>query len=253
MGEGPAALLAVEGLAIAFPHPSSRGWREVLSAVDFRIFPGQIVALTGASGSGKSLTALAIGRLLPAAARLSGKIVFEGEEIQNIGEKDFCRLRGRKISYVFQEPMACFNPSMSIGKQVRESLAIHCKDLAKSELRQHVLDWFFRLQIPDPMRAYGSYAHELSGGMLQRAMLAMALCNGPRLLIADEPTSALDGRSCRIAVEQLLLLRELLGFAVLFISHDIALAERIGDQLLLLDCGRIRRRPPTDGESHRRG
>ena len=233
MGEDIGALLCVKNLSISFDG------REVLRSVNFRIAAGQIFALTGPSGSGKSLTALSIARLQPPTAQLSGTITFDGKEMQKLDERERCRLLGGDISYIFQEPMACFNPSIPIGKQVVECLAIHSEGLTKKEMGRRVLRWFWRLQIPDPERTYGSYAHELSGGMLQRAMVAMALVNGPRLLIADEPTSALDAKSCRVAIGQLLNLQRQLGFAVLFITHDTALAENIAHRIGRLDGGKI--------------
>jgi peptide/nickel transport system ATP-binding protein len=233
MNDGMGQLLSVENLSL-----SLRGV-EILSSISFHIDYGQILALIGPSGSGKSLTALSIGMLHPQNATMSGKIIFDGKEMQKLPEKELCRLRGMDISYVFQEPMACFNPSMAIGKQVLECVAIHCNGMTKKEMRNKVMHFFRRLQIPDAERVYGSYAHELSGGMLQRAMLAMALINGPKLLIADEATSALDEESCRVAISQLLRLHRQLGFAVLFITHDLIIAERIADRRALICGGKI--------------
>jgi ABC-type glutathione transport system ATPase component len=227
------ALLSVEKLSLSF------GGKNVLSSISFCVYGGEIFALIGPSGSGKSLTALSIGGLHPPPAQLSGRIVFDGKNMQSLCPGELCAMLGKDISYVFQEPMACFNPSIAIGKQVMECVAVHSEGIAKKEMKALVLRWFRRLQISDCERAYGSYAHELSGGTLQRAMLAMALINGPRLLVADEPTSALDEKSCRVAIGQLLSLQRQLGFAVLFITHDLVLAEKIAHRVARIDCGKI--------------
>jgi ABC-type dipeptide/oligopeptide/nickel transport system ATPase component len=134
--------------------------------------------------------------------------------------------------------MACFNPSIAVGRQLLECLQIH-GGCGKKSMKEIVLRWFRDLQVQDPERAYGSYCHELSGGMLQRAMLAMALINGPRLLIADEPTSALDDESCRAAIGQLLRLQRQLNFAVLFITHDRKLGESIAHCTASMEDGKI--------------
>jgi ABC-type glutathione transport system ATPase component len=235
--EDSPTLLTVEGLSVSFHQRGN--FFDVLSNVHFSISFGRTLALTGTSGSGKSTLALAIGRLLPPEARLCGKITFCGKEIQNLKKSELYRLRGREIAYVFQEPMACFNPSLTVGAQLLECILLHQKNLRKFQARQVALDWLEKLQLPDPIRSYRSYPNELSGGMLQRVMLAMALCNGPKLLIADEPTSALDGKSCRAAVEQLLRLRSEFSFSMLFITHDIPLAEYFADEIAQLAKGTI--------------
>ncbi|MDR2668107.1 MAG: ABC transporter ATP-binding protein [Puniceicoccales bacterium] len=238
-------LLSVENLSLSLHGV------EILSSINFHIDGGQILALTGPSGSGKSLTALSIAMLHPPDAILRGRIIFDGREMQKLSEKELCSLRGVDISYVFQEPMACFNPSITIGRQVLECMSIHGRCLSKREMRSGVLYWFRELQIPDHERVYCSYPHELSGGMLQRAMLAMALINGPKLLIADEATSALDEKSCHVAICQLLQLQRRLGFAVLFITHDLPLAENIADRIAVIDRGKIVSIDGTNG--HGRG
>ncbi|MDR0339947.1 MAG: ABC transporter ATP-binding protein [Puniceicoccales bacterium] len=238
MLEDPPALLTVEDLSISFWDSRSGNFADVLKSVHFHIPMSRTLALTGASGSGKSTTALSIGRLLPPKTKLNGRIIFEEKEIQNLSESELRHIRGRKITYVFQEPMACFNPSMAVGNQIAECILLHQKNLKRKAARHCTLDWLEKLQLPDPLRVFQSYPNELSGGMLQRAMLAMALCNGPKLLIADEPTSALDEKSCRTVIEQIQRLQAELSFAMLFITHDMPLAEYLADEIVLL-CGGI--------------
>ncbi|MDR0679248.1 MAG: ABC transporter ATP-binding protein [Puniceicoccales bacterium] len=237
------SLLAVKGLSVSFWDRRSGNFTNVLKNVHLHICAGQTLALTGASGSGKSTIALSIGRLLPPEARLKGDIVFEGKEIQNLAKSELRRIRGRKITYVFQEPMACFNPSIAVGNQILECILLHQKNLKKKAARHCTLDWLEKLQLPDPLRIFRSYPNELSGGMLQRAMLAMALCNGPSLLIADEPTSALDEKSCRAVVGQIQRLRAELSFSMLFVTHNISLAEHLADEIVLLKDGIVRSSP----------
>jgi ABC-type glutathione transport system ATPase component len=226
-----ATLLSVEELSISFRDASDHAPREILSCVNFRLEEDQILALVGASGSGKSLTSLAIGQLLPPRAIVSGKIFFEGVDLLQLPKKQMCQLRGSKIAYVFQEPMACFNPILRIGNQAAECMCIKNKHLSRREAHSHILNWFERVNLSDGERIFRSYPHELSGGMLQRVMLVMALCNGPRLLIADEPTSALDGRSQNAVIELIRSMRWNLHFSILFITHDENLARNFADSV----------------------
>ncbi|MDR3117176.1 MAG: ABC transporter ATP-binding protein [Puniceicoccales bacterium] len=229
------ALLQLRSVTISFPRPG--GWAAAVREVDLTLDAGRTLSLIGASGSGKTLTALAIGRLLPDGARLEGKISFAGQDLAD--GKALRRLRGAQIAYVFQEPMACLNPRLRAGDQIGECLRLHRPELSRGEIRDRVLHWLERLHLPDPRRVLHSYPHMLSGGMLQRVMIAMALCTGPRLLIADEPTSALDGRAQRLLLDLLMELQGQLSFSLLFISHNLRIAKLFNQSVAVMDGGRI--------------
>jgi ABC-type dipeptide/oligopeptide/nickel transport system ATPase component len=218
----------------------------VVRGVNLDLRAGQTLALVGECGSGKTLTALAIARLLPAGARVDGEILFDGIDLLHAGDSLLRHVRGNRVAYIFQEPAACFNPRIPAGKQVGECLARHRPQLPAREVRRIVLQWFERLQLPDPPRVFGSYPSTLSGGMLQRVMIAMALCNGPQLLIADEPTTALDTRTQRQLLELLLALRAETAFAMLFISHDLRVARFLSSEIAVMRAGSIVARGVAD-------
>jgi len=224
-------LLAVEDLAIDLP----RG--RAVDGVSFTLNPGEVLALIGESGAGKSLTGAAIVGLLPAAARVgAGRILLDGERIDDLEEEDWEELRGKRISAVFQDPAAALNPLQRIGAQLAETLDAH-HPLTEKVRRERVGDWLAAVGLPrERVRAY---PHELSGGMRQRVALALALCPGPELLVADEPTTALDAP---LRGQMAALLRHLAGrqrTAVLLISHDVQTVATAADRVMVMYAGRI--------------
>jgi ABC-type dipeptide/oligopeptide/nickel transport system ATPase component len=203
--------------------------------VSFEIGRGERVGLIGESGSGKSLTASAVMGLLPEDLKSWGSAKLNGRELIGAKEKELCRLRGRDMSMVFQEPMTALNPSMPIGKQVAEVMQVHGRD--RRDSRRAALDLLNVVRLPDPKRAAKAYPHQLSGGQRQRVMLAIALANHPSLLICDEPTTALD-----VTVQaQILELIEIgtRDSALLFITHDLAVVATVCERVLVMHDGQI--------------
>ncbi|RED14234.1 ABC transporter ATP-binding protein [Pontivivens insulae] len=232
------SVLEVENLAIRF------GAFEAVKGVSFTVEAGDTVALVGESGSGKSLTALSTVDLLPDSAEVTGSVRYEGEEIRGADNAALRRIRGNDISFIFQEPMTSLNPLHTIEKQLGESLLIH-QGLDGAKARARIIELLDKVGIRDAESRLGSYPHQLSGGQRQRVMIAMALANGPKLLIADEPTTALD---VTIQAQILELLRELQqseGMAMLFITHDLTIVRRIANKVCVMKDGEIVEAGPT--------
>ena len=231
------ALLSVRDLTIKTADPTQGG--VLVDNISFDIAEGQSFALLGESGSGKSLTALALLRLLPANLQVcSGSIQLNGIDLLKLPAHQMRFYRAAKLAMVFQEPMTSFNPVMKIGKQILEPLALHQKQRG-AMARKSALKLFEDVGLADPERVFQSYPHQLSGGMKQRAMIAMALVANPALLIADEPTTALD---VTIQAQVLELLRDLqkrLGMAMLFISHDLSVVSNIAERIAVMRYGKI--------------
>ena len=242
------ALLDVRHLNIEFPAQGRVGTGDsaVLSAVrdlSFSIAPSEVLGLVGESGSGKSITSLAILRLLPPQARVSGEILFtqEGTGSRNLPALDdegMRKLRGSRIAMIFQEPMTALNPVMRVGDQIAEAVTAH-HVLSKKEAWQRAVDAMNDVAIPDAARRSRDYPHQLSGGMRQRIMIAMAIVNRPQLLIADEPTTALDVTIQAQILELLAELRAKFGLAMLFISHDLAVVSQIADRVAVMYSGSL--------------
>jgi peptide/nickel transport system ATP-binding protein len=245
---GAAPLLSVRDLRIAFgAQPAVRG-------VSFDVAPGETLGLVGESGSGKSATALAMMRLLPASARVSGSIILRthvrtaghgapgssaDEELLSLPEEAMRRHRGRAIAMIFQEPMTALNPVMKVGKQIAEALLAHAPNTPRREVRERVLAAMHEVGLPDPERRCDDYPHQFSGGQRQRIVIAMALINKPALIIADEPTTALD---VTVQAQVLALLKKLraeYGCAMLFISHDLAVVAEVADRVAVMRHGEI--------------
>ncbi len=183
-------LLAIEHLSIWFG--SRETTRPVVTDVSLSIAPGEVLGLVGESGSGKSVTSLAILRLLDPAAQVEGRILFDGRDLLRLGSEEMRQYRGRQIAMIFQEPMTALNPVMSVGEQIAEAVRIHHPERSRRQVRADVLEAMEAVALPEPVRRFGDYPHQFSGGQRQRILIAMALANRPRLLIADEPTTALD-------------------------------------------------------------
>jgi microcin C transport system ATP-binding protein len=231
-------LLSVRDLSVAF----GRGAREMLAVdrVSFDIKKGETLALVGESGSGKSVTALSIMKLLPypSAHHPSGSILFKGQDLMQLSEREIRRHRGGDITIVFQEPMTSLNPLHTIEKQLAEILLLHGGVTGKAA-RKRIIELLTLCGIPDPAGRLQSYPHQLSGGQRQRVMIAMALANEPDLLIADEPTTALD---VTVQAQILQLLKDLqarLGMAILFITHDLGIVRKIADRVCVMKEGKI--------------
>jgi oligopeptide/dipeptide ABC transporter ATP-binding protein len=211
--------------------------------------PGEIVGVVGESGSGKSMTARSVLRLLPRTAEVQGSIRFRGDEILEMSANEIRAMRGALVSMVFQDPMTSFNPVLRIGDQIAEAIAIHARggnSTGRTSLGERVAGLLARVGIADPKARARSYPHEFSGGMRQRALTAMAVANGPALLIADEPTTALD---VTVQDQILRLMRDLnqqSGTAILLITHNIAVVASLCQRLIVMYAGRVVEDGPTD-------
>ncbi|MGZ4582986.1 MAG: dipeptide ABC transporter ATP-binding protein [Mycobacterium sp.] len=226
-----APLLSVEGLEVTFGKAAP-----VVSGVDLTVLPGQTVAVVGESGSGKSTTAAAILGLLPPGGRITaGRIVFDGRDIAGADRRLLRSIRGHSIGYVPQDPMTNLNPVWKVGFQIRE--ALRANDLGRSEARGRAVELLAEAGMPDPVRQAAKYPHQLSGGMCQRALIAIGLAGRPKLLIADEPTSALDVTVQRQVLDHLQHLTDELGTALLLITHDLALAAERAESVAVVHRG----------------
>jgi peptide/nickel transport system ATP-binding protein len=232
-----APLLSCDDLSIIFN--THEGNFSAVHHVDFEIGHGQIVGLVGESGCGKSLTALSIMGLLPEIASAHGTAIrFEQKDLLRINEAAYQKIRGNRISMIFQEPMTSLNPVFKVGYQVREALLLH-QNIDKNEARIQAISMLKDVGIPAPEQAYAAYPHELSGGMRQRVMIAMAMCCNPKLLIADEPTTALDVTIQAQIIELIKGLVRTRNMSVLFITHDLGVVAEICDRVIVMYAGNI--------------
>src|SRR5690606_14552588 len=229
---------SVEGLVTTFPVEGGRRVA-VVDGVDLAIARGEVLALVGESGCGKSLTALSLVRLVPKPGCVgAGRTRLAGRALDALGPDGWRRVRGGEIAMVFQEPMTSLNPVLTVGAQVAEAVRLHARVSAR-EARARALALFEQVGIPDPAARLDAYPHQLSGGLKQRAMIAIALAARPKLLIADEPTTALD---VTIQAQILDLLRSLareLGMAVLLITHDLGVVNELADRVAVMYAGRV--------------
>ncbi len=224
-------LLDIQALSIDFTgNPAVRD-------LSLSIAPGESLGLVGESGSGKSATALAILRLLPPQASTRGRILFQDADLLTASEAAMRSIRGRQIAMIFQEPMTALNPVMRVGDQVEEAVVAHGGK--KNAALKLAIDALRDVGIPDPAQRARSYPHQLSGGMRQRVMIAMAIVNRPQLLIADEPTTALDVTIQAQILELLADLRRRFNLAMLFISHDLAVVSRVADRVAVMYAGSL--------------
>jgi peptide/nickel transport system ATP-binding protein len=237
-------LLKLDNLRTVFE--TAEGAARVVDGVSFEIAPAEAVGLVGESGCGKSVTALSIMRLVtsPPGRIDGGSILFEGRDLLALPEKEMRRVRGNKISIVFQEPLTSLNPVFTCGEQVREAIALH-QGLSRSDSKAKAIEMLRLVRIPDPEKRYGAYPHQMSGGMRQRVMIAMALSCEPRLLLADEPTSALDVSVQGQIIELLRELQERMRMAVLLITHDLAVVAQMASRVLVMYAGVIVEEAPV--------
>jgi microcin C transport system ATP-binding protein len=236
------SLLTVKDLSITF----SQDGRQVVAVkgVSFAVSRGETLALVGESGSGKSVTALSTVGLLGDTAGVSGSVRWRDKEMVGASERELRRVRGNDISFIFQEPMTSLNPLHTIERQLTESLSLH-QGLTGAPARARVLDLLTKVGIRDPESRLGAYPHQLSGGQRQRVMIAMALANGPELLIADEPTTALDVTIQAQILDLLADLKRAEGLSLLFITHDLTIVRRIADRVCVMQGGEIVEQGPT--------
>ena len=227
------ALLDIRDLWIRFAAV------EAVRGVSLHLEEGEILGLVGESGSGKSATALAILGLLGPAVQLSGQILWQGTDLLRQPESALRRLRGREIAMIFQEPMTALNPVMSIGRQVAECAEAHSTSWTGGEAKRKAIAALEAVAIPDAARRYGDYPHQFSGGQRQRILIALALINRPRLLIADEPTTALDVTVQAQVLELLRDLQQQYGLAMLFISHDLAVVGQVASRVAVMRAGQV--------------
>ena len=229
-------LLEVGGLHIAFPRPG--GNREVVAGIGYRLAAGRTLGVVGESGCGKSVTALALMGLVPPPGVVGGSVRFEGRELVGQSAAEWRKLRGARVAMVFQEPMTALNPVMTVGRQIAEVQVLH-KGIGWNEAGEKAVSMLEAVGINSPRERAASYPHQLSGGMRQRAMIAMALACEPALLIADEPTTALDVTIQAQILELLRLLQEELGTAILLITHDLAVIAETAHRVAVMYAGRI--------------
>jgi peptide/nickel transport system ATP-binding protein len=252
-------LLDVQNLTVEFPSvaratsranadgaPNASAHSRAVAAVrdlSFSIDAGEVLGLVGESGSGKSVTSLAIMGLLPPGADITGKITFQNgaaqpADLTTLGTEQIRRLRGSRIAMIFQEPMTALNPVMRVGDQIAEAVLAH-HQISKGEAMRRAVEGMREVAIPEPERRARSYPHQLSGGMRQRVMIAMAIVNRPQLLIADEPTTALDVTIQQQILDLLNDLRQKFSLAMLFISHDLAVVSHVADRVAVMYAGSL--------------
>lgn len=226
-------MLRIKDFSVSIKHKS------ILKKVSFDIKPNSILGLVGESGSGKSITSLSIMGLLPKKDLVEeGLVTFDGENLLSYTEKDFLRIRGNRISMIFQEPMTSLNPSLTCGYQVFEVFKNHTS-FSNSEIKNEIINLFEKVKLPRPEAIYNSYPHQLSGGQKQRVMIAMAIAIKPQLLIADEPTTALDVTVQKEIISLLKSIQEETKMSVLFISHDLNLVSEIADEVVVMKKGEV--------------
>jgi len=234
MTETPA--IDVENLSVRFQQRDRT--IHAVNGVSFRLARGEVLGILGESGSGKTVTLRSLMRLLPHNCAVRGRVVVNGEDVTAASENRLEELRGNRIAMIFQEPATALDPVFTIGQQITETLMRHQR-MSRSGARRRALEWLERVHIPSARGRFGSYPHEMSGGMRQRAMIALALSCSPTVLLADEPTTALD---VTVQIQILLLLRELqreLGMAVIFVTHDVGAAVEVSDRLAVMYAGRF--------------
>lgn len=225
---------------------TEKGVAKAVDGVNITIPKGKIIGLVGESGCGKSMTARSIMGLLKYPGKIAGgSILFEGKDLAKLSERDLRKICGNDISMIFQEPMTSLNPVLKVGRQVQETLLVHDRTIGKEEAKKRVIDMFEKVGIPEAGKRYDSYPHELSGGLRQRVMIAMAMICKPHLLIADEPTTALD-----VTIEAQILrlmkqLRDETGTSVLIITHNLGVVAEICDYVYVMYAGRIVEQAPT--------
>jgi oligopeptide/dipeptide ABC transporter ATP-binding protein len=242
------SLLEVRNLTVELP--TAAGWIRPVNDISLQLAPAESLGLVGESGSGKTMLALALMGLLPPGARVSGTAALargdsNASNLAQLSEKEWRSVRGREIAMIFQEPMTSLNPVMRIGAQIQEAISTHEPTLSNSQLRTRVLEALRQASVPEPETRAEQFPHQLSGGLRQRAMIAMAIAARPTLLIADEPTTALDVTVQKQILELLDRLRRELKLGLLFITHDLGVVSRVSDRVAVMYAGRIVEQAPA--------
>ncbi len=236
-------MLSVQDLSVRFPVPG--GMREVVGGIAYGVQAGRTLGVVGESGCGKSMTALAVMGLAPHPGRVTGSIRVEGREMIGQPAAAWRSLRGARVAMVFQEPMTALNPVMTVGRQIAEVMVLH-QGLSWREADARAVDGLAAVGIASPRERARSYPHQLSGGMRQRAMIAMALACRPALLIADEPTTALDVTIQAQIIDLMLALQDETGMAIQFISHNLAVISEVAHEIIVMYAGRVVERASAD-------
>jgi len=230
------ALLTVEGLRVRLPTP--RGEVTIVDGVDYAVEAGEVFGVAGESGSGKTISVLALLRLLPEGARVEGKAIYNGRDLLALRPRELRSVRGKDVSMVFQDPLTSLHPMLSIGTQLTEHVRLH-EGLRRAAAERRAVELLEEVRIPDPEKALTSFPHQFSGGMRQRIAIAIALACRPKLLIADEPTTALDVTVQAGILRLLDRLRRESGLAVILITHDLGVMSSIADRVSVFYAGRI--------------
>jgi oligopeptide/dipeptide ABC transporter ATP-binding protein len=237
------SLLTIENLRVAFPHRA--GTTDVVRGVNLEVQPGETVGLVGESGSGKSLTCRSIIRLMPPRAQLSASVHFDSHDVMIMNARELREHRAHNVGMVFQDPFSCFNPTKRIGEQVAETLRVNA-GMNKAAARSRAIELLASVEIDRPEQRYRAYPHELSGGMRQRVMIAIAISTGPRLLIADEPTTALDVTTQAQILTLIEQRRRDLNMAVLLVSHDFGVIAQSCQRVAVMYGGYVVEAGPVD-------
>ncbi|WP_222851114.1 ABC transporter ATP-binding protein [Phytoactinopolyspora mesophila] len=209
--------------------------------VSWDIYPGEILGIVGESGSGKSVSVNALLKLLPSPPAIvtGGPVLFDGHDLLTLSERQLRRIRGRRIAMIFQDPMTSFNPVKTIGHQISETIRVHDRRISRHATRARTIELLTKVGVPSPATRYKQFPHEFSGGMRQRAMIAMAMANQPKLIIADEPTTALDVTIQAQVLEVLQLAQQETGAGIILITHDLGLIAELADRVLVMYAGKI--------------
>jgi oligopeptide/dipeptide ABC transporter ATP-binding protein len=232
----PTPVLSVSDLTVSFR--TRKGTAEAVRGLSYDLMPGETLAIVGESGSGKSVSALALMGLLPTTATVEGTATFEGSDLLAMKKDQRRKIRGGRMAMIFQDPMTAFNPVHTIGEQLSEAIRIHQPDVSKKDALAEVEDLLRQVGVPEPGRRVHQYPHEFSGGMRQRAMIAMAIANKPVVLLADEPTTALDVTIQAQVMEVLAEAQEATGSAMILITHDLGLVAGTADRVIVMYGGR---------------
>lgn len=230
-------LISVRNLNVGFG--SKAGIVQAATDINFDIVPGEVLAVVGESGSGKSVTALALMRLHPSNTIITGEVTFDGRDLLQMSDRDMRSIRGSDIAMIFQDPMTAMNPVFTVGEQIVETILVHHSASSKKEAWSRAVDLLQIVGVPEPKQRASQFPHEYSGGMRQRAMIAMAIANEPKLLIADEPTTALDVTVQAQVMDVLHNVREETGSAMLLITHDLGLVAGSADRVQVMYASRL--------------
>jgi oligopeptide/dipeptide ABC transporter ATP-binding protein len=235
----PEPLLSIRNLVVEFA--TDDGIVQAVDGVTYDVFPGEVLGIVGESGSGKSVSTMTLLGLIPQPPGkvVSGEAIFDGRDLLKLSKKAMRAVRGSEVAMIFQDPMTSLNPVLTIGYQLGEAIKVHNEDLKDEQVKQKVIDLLRLVGVPNPERRYDQYPHEFSGGMRQRAMIAMSISNSPKLLIADEPTTALD---VTIQAQILEVLKEAAAetnAATILITHDLGLVAELADRVLVMYAGKV--------------